>query len=159
MYQTAKPTSHLAGCFASSSCAKGKRDDRLSWDLILSTFCCDLTAGIHTVRVCRRFRSRHVRARGGYIGEKVIRGPPVVRKLLVAMGSPSMNESLRSKLQSASKRPMAVLIAQDFGLGFIGLACSLSATVCATTSDLPPRFVRLLDVALQSAKRSVILSR
>jgi D-alanyl-D-alanine dipeptidase len=58
-----------------------------------------------------------------------------------------MNESLRSKLQSVSKRPMAVLNAQAFDLGFIGLACTLSATVCATASDLPFRFVRLADIA------------
>jgi len=42
---------------------------------------------------------------------------------------------------------MAVLIAQALHPGFIGLACSLSATVCATASDLPPHFVRLADVA------------
>ncbi len=79
---------------------------------------------------------------GGYFARSA-----VLRKILVAIGSPSMNESLRSKLQSVSKRPVAVLNAQAFDLGFIGLACSLSAAVCATASDLPPHFVRLVDVA------------
>jgi hypothetical protein len=39
MWETPRPTSHLAGCFASSLSAKGRcRDDHLSLDLILSNF-------------------------------------------------------------------------------------------------------------------------
>jgi zinc D-Ala-D-Ala dipeptidase len=54
---------------------------------------------------------------------------------------------LHSKYDSVPKRPTAVLVAQAFRLGFLALDCSLFVGDYATASDLPPRFVRLADVA------------